>query len=100
MSISYIDPHFSDIGCHLRIVIAVVTSIFGCYFSVIMLSVLPRCWSVNPVERPSMSEIVRVMSRLSKVSFNFLISVVEVCTCGVVMNDATPYDVLNSQVLM
>jgi len=31
---------------------------------------------------------------------SFLISVVEVRTCSVVMNDATPYDVSNSRVLM
>jgi len=43
-----------------------------CSFTYCNIFCLYRCWSVNPVERPSMSEIVRVMTRLSKVLFYLL----------------------------
>jgi hypothetical protein len=39
------------------------------YASGLSLSLYYRCWSSNPVERPPMSEIVKVMSVLSKVRF-------------------------------
>ena len=47
-------------------------SIFICTYCIIIiycvkLPIFCRCWSANPVERPSMREIVRVMTCLFKV---------------------------------